>query len=186
MDDGAVIRTKRLDLLPATPRTLKAELEGNAAFENAIGARVPDNWPPELYDEQAINWTINALENNPEMHGWSTNYVVERGDTRVVAGIAGYKGPPGDDGTVEIGYGLLDQFRGKGYATEASRALIERAFNDSHVQRVIAQTYPHLTASINVMQRCGMTYGGEVEEPGVIYFELRREDYERIWANDDS
>jgi RimJ/RimL family protein N-acetyltransferase len=91
----------------------------------------------------------------------------------------GYKGPPGADATVEIGYGLLEQYRGRGYATEAARALIDRAFADPRVQRVTAQTYPHLTASINVMQRSGLSYGGEAEEPGVIYFELIREDYVR-------
>jgi [ribosomal protein S5]-alanine N-acetyltransferase len=175
-----MIRTSRLDLVPATPAMLHAELESNDAFAQTIGVLVPDNWPPMLYDHGAIEWTLRMLRDVPEMAAWANHYIVERGDVPTVIGTVGYKGPPGSDATVEIGYGLLEQYRGRGYATEAARALIDRAFADPRVQRVIAQTYPHLTESINVMQRCGLSYGGEAEEPGVIYFQITREDYERL------
>jgi [ribosomal protein S5]-alanine N-acetyltransferase len=179
-----MLRTARLDLIPATPAMLNAELEGNEVFARALGVEVPDNWPPVLYDHGAIQWTLRMLDEVPEMAGWATHYIVERRDVPVVIGTAGYKGPPGADATVEIGYGLLEQYRGHGYATEATRALIDRAFADPRVQRVTAQTYPHLSASINVMQRCGLSYRGETEEAGVIEFQLTREDYERLWQSD--
>ena len=175
-----MISTDRLDLIPATPAMLNAELEGNDAFARAIGVTVPDNWPPVLYDHGAIEWTLGMLREVPEMADWAMYYIVERGDEPAVTGTVGYKGPPGAEATVEIGYGLLEQYRGRGYATESARALIDRAFADPRVQRVTAQTYPHLTASINVMERCGLSYGGEAEESGVIYFQITREDYERL------
>ena len=175
-----MLRTTRLDLIPATPAMLNAELEGKDAFARAIGATVPDNWPPDLYDHGAIHWTLRMLSEVPDFASWAMYYIVERGEAPTVIGTVGYKGPPGVDATVEIGYGLLEQSRGRGYATEAACALIDRAFADPRVQRVTAQTYPHLTASINVMQRAGLSYGGEAEEPGVIEFQLTREDYSRL------
>ena len=173
------ITTSRLLLRPASPELLEAEMQGKPMLEAASGFLVPSNWPPELYDEQATRWVLQMLLEVPEMEHWSMHYMVER-SSNTVTGTVGYKGPPNEDGTVEIGYALLEQYRGRGYATEAARALVDRAFADPRVLRVTAHTYPHLTASINVMQRSGLSYGGEAEEPGVIYFQITREDYERL------
>ncbi|MGQ0815447.1 MAG: GNAT family N-acetyltransferase [Gemmatimonadota bacterium] len=173
---GMSIMTERLELIPASPALLAAELAGNGAFEAAIGRSVPGNWPPELYGHDAINWILRMLRDVPEMADWTMYYITERGEQAgTVIGTVGYKGPPAADGSVEFGYGLLEQFRGRGYATEASRALIERAFRDPRVTCVIAETYPHLTASIGVMQRCGLSFLGDGSEPGVIRFQLLKE-----------
>lgn len=180
MEKRGVIGTERLDLVPATAALLSAELEGNAAFENSLGVRVPENWPPDLYDRDAIEWFLRSLEDVPEMGDWAGHYIVTRGDDAAVIGTAGYKGPPDESGKVEIGYSLLEQYQRLGYATEAARGLIETAFADPRVLRLTAETYPHLDASIGVMQRCGLVYRGEAAEPGVIYFELLREDYEKL------
>ncbi|MGQ0563111.1 MAG: GNAT family N-acetyltransferase [Gemmatimonadota bacterium] len=169
------ITTERLELIPATAPLLHAELLGRAAFEAAIGLEVPANWPPELYDEDAIHWILRALAAVPEMADWPMYYsTLRRLDGGVVIGTVGCKGPPDESGTVEVGYGLLEQFRGQGYATEATRALIERAFRDARVTRVVAETYPHLSASIAVMERCGLSFLGEGSEPGVIRYQLVR------------
>ena len=53
-------------------------------------------------------------------------------------GTCGFKGPPTDDGTVEIGYGVLPEFRRQGHATEAARGLIEHALAHPTVTRVKA------------------------------------------------
>jgi [ribosomal protein S5]-alanine N-acetyltransferase len=166
------IRTARLTLIAATPRHLQAELVSNAAFQTAIGCTVPDSWPPELYDHDAINWTLRMLASVPDMQRWAMHYVIEGAHGGTVVGTAGFKGPPDETGTVEIGYGILQEYRRKGYATEAARALIETAFADARVTTVIAETLPHLTASIGVMQNCGLTFLGEGSEPGVIRFQL--------------
>jgi [ribosomal protein S5]-alanine N-acetyltransferase len=173
IQDGIEITTRRLTLIAATPRHLQAELVSNAAFQAAIGCSVPENWPPELYDHDAINWTLRMLASVPDMQRWALYYVIEHGEHGgTVIGTAGYKGPPDEAGTVEIGYGILEQYRRNGYATEASRALIENAFADPRVRSVVAETYPHLTASIAVMQNCGLTFLGEGSEPGVVRFQL--------------
>jgi RimJ/RimL family protein N-acetyltransferase len=45
------------------------------------------------------------------------------------------------------------------------------------VRRVIAETLPELAGSIGVLRRCGFRLLGEGSEPGVIRFELRREEH---------
>jgi RimJ/RimL family protein N-acetyltransferase len=57
----------------------------------------------------------------PDDGGW---FVTMAADGRVV-GDCGTFGPPGEDGRVEIGYGLAAPFRGQGIGTEAVRALVD-------------------------------------------------------------
>jgi ribosomal-protein-alanine N-acetyltransferase len=169
------IRTARLELVGCAPETLRAEADDRARFGELLNARVPASWPPELYDDDARLWTLRAVEAQPEHEGWWMYYrVADEGGGRELVGLAGYKGPPAED-TVEVGYGVLPEFQRRGYATEATRALIGRAFGVPGVRRVIAETLPHLQPSIGVMETCGFALLGPGSEEGVIRYELPRE-----------
>jgi RimJ/RimL family protein N-acetyltransferase len=52
-----------------------------------------------------------------------------------------------------------------------------RAFALPAVRRVIAETLPELAPSIGVMRKCGFRLIGEGSRPGVIRFELLREEH---------
>ena len=153
---------------------LRAEGESRARFGELLDARVPESWPPELYDDDARLYTLNVAETDHYRAGWCMYYVVVEGDTPEVAGLVGYKGGPGDDGTVEVGYGMIPGHRRRGYASEATAALVERAFGHPAVTRVIAETMPGLVASIGVLHKLGFTLEGDGSEPGVIRFTLPR------------
>lgn len=56
---------------------------------------------------------------------------------------------------VEIGYTLDKAFRGKGYATEALRAIIDYLFNTIKKRRIIASIDPSNSASIRLVERLG-------------------------------
>lgn len=60
------------------------------------------------------------------------------------------------DGT-ELGYRLLPSAWGRGYATEAARALVRHAFTALDVDRVVATTMTVNTASRRVMEKSGLT-----------------------------
>ncbi|HEU4562862.1 MAG TPA: GNAT family N-acetyltransferase [Longimicrobium sp.] len=169
------LNTSRLRLVEATPALLRAEGDDRARFGELLNARVPASWPPELYDDGARVWTLNAVESAPEHAGWWMYYVVVDGPGRELAGVVGYKGPPGDDGTVEVGYGVLPEHQRRGYATEATAALVGRAFGHPRVTRVIAETMPELVPSIGVLEKLGFTLEGDGSEPGVIRFTLPRQ-----------
>jgi RimJ/RimL family protein N-acetyltransferase len=68
---------------------------------------------------------------------------------------------PRDD-EPELGYRLRRQAWGKGYATEGSRALIERAFTELGARRVWAETMAVNTASRRVMEKAGLRFIGPV------------------------
>jgi RimJ/RimL family protein N-acetyltransferase len=58
---------------------------------------------------------------------------------------------------IDLGYRLRRSAWHKGYATEGSRALIDRGFTDLGVQRVFAHTMTVNAASRHVLEKCGLT-----------------------------
>ncbi|HYF72417.1 MAG TPA: GNAT family N-acetyltransferase [Nocardioides sp.] len=87
---------------------------------------------------------------------WSPRHIV-RGTTAL--GGIGFYGPPepapDDVPEVEVGYGLVAEARGWGFATEALRALLVET--DRVGVRVRASVEPGNTASIRVLAKCGFT-----------------------------
>jgi RimJ/RimL family protein N-acetyltransferase len=58
----------------------------------------------------------------------------------------------------ELGYRFHKAAWGKGYATEGSRALIERAFTQMHARRVFAVTMKINAGSRRVMEKTGLRF----------------------------
>ena len=174
-----MIVTDRLDLVSATPEMVRAALLGRPALATALGAIVPESWPPEFMDDDALAFTLDRLAEGPAQAGWWLHFVVLRqGDgERTLIGSGGYTGPPSTDGTVEVGYAVVTQHQRKGYASEAVRGLLRHAFAAPGVNRVIAETLPALIPSIGVLRNCGFLPDGDGSAPGVIRFALSRTMY---------
>ena len=83
--------------------------------------------------------------------------------------MGGFKGIPDHTGTVEIGYSIFDDFQRKGYATEATCALVDLAYQTG-AAAVIAETLPSLIASQRVLEKNGFVLIGAGSEDGVIRF----------------
>lgn len=60
------IETARLRLVPPTLESLQAELESPTELASVIRMDVSEEWPPELYDRDPIEFTIKRLEAAPE------------------------------------------------------------------------------------------------------------------------
>lgn len=58
----------------------------------------------------------------------------------------------------ELGYRLRREMWGRGYATEGSKALIDKAFHELGVDRVYASTMLVNVASRRVMEKAGLRY----------------------------
>lgn len=65
-----------------------------------------------------------------------------------------------NDKELELGYRLLQRFWGQGLATEVSRELLRRAFEDLQADGVYATATTDHVASQRVMQKLGMRFVG--------------------------
>src|SRR5439155_18538242 len=98
---GRVIRTERLELVPATPALTRAALHGPRALAAGLGAAVPATWPPEYLDPASLEFTLERLAAGPDQAGWWLHFVVPKdaGGGRTPVGAAGEEVPAYDDGT---------------------------------------------------------------------------------------
>lgn len=175
------ISTKRMELIPATLQMLRAEIENRKALSRLLDARVPAGWPPPLNDDNAMKFALTYLKENPDATEWGMWYYLLRDrPERIVVGNGGFKGKPDREGTVEIGYSIMEEHQRQGLGSEIVRGMVDWAFGHPEVKRVIAETLPELTPSIRVLEKNGFVNIGRGSEPGVIRFELRRETYQRI------
>ena len=78
------------------------------------------------------------------------------------------------DGSVEIGYGISEIYRGNGYAAEAVDAVVTWALNQPGVCRVEAETEPDNKASQRVLEKCGFIPSGINGEEGPRFFRICR------------
>ncbi len=76
---------------------------------------------------------------------------------------------------VELGYRLRRSSWGKGYATEGSRALIDKGFAEHGVQRVVASTMVVNVASRRVMEKAGLRFVRTFHQPWPDYIEGEEE-----------
>lgn len=101
--------------------------------------------------------------------------------------------PPRTDaplpGEIELGYRVRRAAWGRGFATEGSRALVDRGFAELGVERVTATTMAVNRGSRRVMEKVGLrhvrTFAAEFDDPlpgtehGEVEYALTRAEWER-------
>jgi RimJ/RimL family protein N-acetyltransferase len=99
--------------------------------------------------------------------------VIEKSSGRFVGWFHFRPTAAGDE--VELGYRLVKSVWGKGYATEGSRALIHKGFDELGVQRVVAFTMVVHVASRRVMEKAGLRLVRTFHQPWPDYIEGEEE-----------
>ncbi|TWT72591.1 GNAT family N-acetyltransferase [Crateriforma conspicua] len=100
-----------------------------------------------------------------ERYGFGRWACVEKQSGRVI-GFSGLKYLPDLD-EVDVGYRLMPEFWGRGFATEACAACLEFGFRTLQLKEIIAMVIPANAASIGVVRKCGMRCEGEVSYEGI-------------------
>ncbi|MDX3224816.1 GNAT family N-acetyltransferase [Streptomyces sp. ME19-01-6] len=101
--------------------------------------------------------------------------IIER-DSGLVVGSLGLFWPP-SEGTVDIGYGIVASRRGRGYATEATRALAEFALTAPDVHTVSATVELPNPSSFRVLEKAGFHH--VATEDNVARFRITKPDLDR-------
>lgn len=114
--------------------------------------------------KKAYQEMLDGCLAHPKQGEWYAIWLVTRHDG-VQVGDLSFKGL-NEDGSVEIGYGIKDEFQGQGYATEAVRAAVDWALNQDGVLCVEAEAEPDNKVSQRVLAKCGFVLNGIVGEAG--------------------
>jgi RimJ/RimL family protein N-acetyltransferase len=144
-----VLETARLTLRaprPADAKAIAALANDRRIAENT--ATMP--YPYRLADAEDF---IRRLGDGSS----ETAFAITLADKTPI-GICGLK--PARSGAPEIGYWLGVPYWGKGYATEAVRALIDHAFEDLRLDRLEADARVSNPASRRILEKCGFQWSG--------------------------
>lgn len=161
------VTTARLILRPIPLRAAAALPADRATATGALEAELSPEWPlPDLLDILLLQSAAVPWQQRHGIHA-----IVERASNTVVGDI-GFHGPPDESGTVEIGYSVVPDRRGRGYATEAATALTAWALRQRRIRRVVARCDADNLASIRTLERAGFERTGERD--GVIDWQADR------------
>ncbi|BBL68837.1 GNAT family N-acetyltransferase [Methanoculleus chikugoensis] len=171
------IRTERLDLIPATLEFLESDRNDRRELARLLDAEIPGSWPPPLLDDETLGAFIQMMAEggDPLFAAWYWVLDDPAAEGRVLIGAVGTATPPTLEETedrVLIGYSVLDEFQGRGYATEAIRHLTAAIFSLPGIRRIEAALYPDLAASIKVLEKNGFVRAGEGFEEGTVAYVL--------------
>jgi RimJ/RimL family protein N-acetyltransferase len=157
--------TERLVLRRSRPEDA-AEI---AAYRSDPNVSRYQGW--ERTDADGIRAEIEEMATrSPGEHGGWVQFTVEERERGRLAGDVAISAVEGEPGVVKIGYTISPAFQGRGYATEAVRALVDYAFDTLGAERVRAFASAENIPSIRVAENAGMRlveryvhrYGGEV------------------------
>jgi RimJ/RimL family protein N-acetyltransferase len=103
----------------------------------------------------ARNFVQQAEAAGDDSNGqWGMFQIILR-ETGEVIGDIGFHGPPDEAGTVEIGYSIVEHYRGRGLAGESALAICGLAWSRPGVTKIIAQTEAGHAASAGVLRHAG-------------------------------
>jgi RimJ/RimL family protein N-acetyltransferase len=195
-----ILRTDRLMLVPLADRHLDLEvrLDSDPEVLRYLSARVPTRDEVVASHERRMAiagkvdglgfWMAFAASDS----GASPPEREEDGEFVGLMMLPPAHGPdqPDDPTVSDLGYRLLRRHWRRGFAGEASRALLRHAFDTVGQSRVIAQTMTVNKGSVGVMRSIGMryvrTYYPQFDEPlpdahlGEVEYEMTRAMWERM------
>ena len=147
------VETERMYLYPLSDEEMRLVIEKES--------------DPEM--KRAYTEMLEGSLLNPDRRIWYAIWNMElKDEPGIIAGDFCFKGI-GDDGVIEIGYGLKEEYRHHGYMTEAVKAITEWALSQESVKQVEAETDERNAASQNVLFRSGFVRNGKMGEEGPRY-----------------
>lgn len=170
MTEGLTITSARLDLPLLSLPELDALGAGDvAALAARLGAEVPAEWVAEVRRLAALR--AHQVREHPGDAPWLLRAIVLRGEGgegaaggRVI-GYLNFHSAPDETGMAEIGYTLVPDARGHGYAIEAVRAAFEWATRVHGVRRFRASVAPDNERSLHLIAKLGFRRTGEQWDP---------------------
>jgi RimJ/RimL family protein N-acetyltransferase len=164
------IHTERLTLIPVTYEITSTLIKGSSEEIEKLGIAAHSNWPTE--DTKDILPSVNdALEETKVPSGFEFWMIVNK-ETSEIIGDIGFHGKPDEKGVVEIGYGLVEDERGKGYGFEAAKAIMDWTMAQEEVKVIKADCLINNTPSVRILEKLGMSETGRDEE--FIFWEIKK------------
>jgi RimJ/RimL family protein N-acetyltransferase len=176
--DFEPMTTARLTLRRSRPE----DAERIAVYRSDPDVRRFQGW--DRTDAEGIRAEIEEMGRRmPGEPGWVQLSLEERQSGELV-GDVGLSPAEGEPGVVKLGYTVAPEFQGRGYATEAVRALVAYVFDVLGAERIRIYADGDNVASHRVAEKAGLRLMDRFrhEEDGEVWFGVRYELDRRRWS----
>ena len=182
----AVIACNRVDLHHLSARRL-VELHNGSSQEEIFRDRPYTNPYGVLTTERSpVRWRAPQVQSDPSTNKWFIRWVVLR-QTSEVIGSASFHGPPDEQGMLEIGLGIHDEFQRQGFGYETLLGMWTWAARQPGVRIFRYTVDPDNVASVGLVQRFGFLHVGQQiddeDGPEDIY-EKSAEDFRALFMHE--
>lgn len=148
-----MIESKNLILKPLSYGQLKKYIANDNSLERELKLNPTKKIISPALEEALAETILPNVADTGKNHLFSTLWgVILKAESRMVGDVC-FVGEPAADGEVEIGYGTYDDYRGKGYMTEAVACMIEWAKRQDNVKSIFAQTAKNNPASWRILEK---------------------------------
>jgi ribosomal-protein-alanine N-acetyltransferase len=144
------LTTPRLRLRPVSVAEMQELLDGR----RAAGVRWAEGYPLDG-SLVAVAMQLDLVKRGVDRGPFGHFQVLLRNEELVI-GDVGFHAPPDELGEVSIGFGMVPAARGRGFATEALRGLLDWALRRPEIRSVHADTDLVNLASQRVLLAAGM------------------------------
>ncbi len=138
----------------------------------------PHPAPPPLEKVQRF---IAGQSEHWEQYGYG-DWAVVQSSEQMMIGWAGLQYLPELDET-EVGFLLDRPTWGRGFATEAAKASLGYGFETLNLEHTVALVHPDNLASRRVIEKCGMSYVGNLTLWGIelMRYRIEKLDWNNFW-----
>ena len=166
------LESKRLTLIPLEAQNLISSLEDHDKMEADLGVKVTHTMLDDEM-EYAMKVRLRKVLEDSDNYLWLTNWAVVLREENRIIGFIMIKGIPNENGEVIVGYGIEENYRRNGYATETLKSLTEWIFKNPKALSVIADTEKTNIPSHKVLENLGAFKYKENDE--LIWWKIERE-----------
>ncbi len=175
----APIHTARLELHHLSAEELVILFECPEDLSIYEGKPFSNPYRQLMDDKGPLAWRVPQVKQDPSLNRWFVRWVVLRSSGEIV-GSTSFHGAPDAEGMIEIGLGIHEAFRNKGYAKETVLGMWRWVLNDPGVKTLRYTVSVTNAPSVRVIDSFGFHYKGEqIDEedgPESIY-EMERDEF---------
>ncbi len=155
-----MLNTKRLNLrlINNEDAAFLYELMNSPTWHQMIGDR-------GVYSvEDALQYMQERMHPDLNEKGFVNHLMIEK-ETGIAVGTCSLHDRPGVAG-IDIGYAILQEHEGKGYATEGAQAMVDLAFDQHQFKSVSAITTDENKGSCRVLEKLNFKHTSYIQLPG--------------------
>jgi len=158
-----MIETERLIIKPLNPDQLIKYIRLDNSLETELNLNETKRTiSPEL--KEALEQTIlPSVSDSNKNYLFSTLWTIIFKEENKMVGDLCFVGEPNANGEVEIGYGTYEEYRKRGFMTEAVSGMIKWAEKQPDIKSIIASTGKTNFDSFSILERNNFIKSGETE-----------------------